>query len=253
VLAVNEEWFTDDLPLNVEGRKVIETLSGRWIVEAAELAGMRKGEVETLKAFLSRRVDRGRLSYARLPTEARRQCVIIGTTNTERYLRDNTGNRRFWPVRIKRFNLATLQRDRDLLWAEAAQAEAAGESIRLDPRLYSAAGKQQEERRVEDPWVPLIAEALGDRKGTVSAEGMWAIVNVAEGMRTQEQNSRLGNAVKELGWERTRSRREVKRVYSYGCGTKEEKKKCIEIRRDLHTRQLSVAGNDDQPCPDVPF
>ena len=81
VLAVNEDWFTDDLPLNVEAKRVIETLRGRWIVEAAELSGMRKADVEHLKAMLSRRVDRARMAYGRLPIEAPRQCIIVGTTN----------------------------------------------------------------------------------------------------------------------------------------------------------------------------
>jgi hypothetical protein len=136
VLAGNGEWFTDSLPLGADDKKVIETLKGRWIVEAAELQGLRKGDVEHLKAFLSRRIDRGRPAYGRLPIEAPRQCVIIGTTNSERYLRDSTGNRRFWPVRVARFDLDALRRDHDQIWAEAAAIEAKGESIRLDPRLY---------------------------------------------------------------------------------------------------------------------
>ena len=101
VLAVNEDWFTDDLPLNVEAKRVIEALRGRWIVEAAELSGMRKADVEHLKATLSRRVDRARMAYGRLPIEVPRQCIFVGTTNKSEYLRDTTGNRRYWPVLIK--------------------------------------------------------------------------------------------------------------------------------------------------------
>jgi predicted P-loop ATPase len=99
-LAVKDDWFTDQLPLNADDKKVIETLAGRWIVEAAEL-----------KAFLSQRIDRARMSYGRLVTEVPRQCVIVGTTNDDAYLRDSTGNRRFWPVKIDRFDLAALRRD----------------------------------------------------------------------------------------------------------------------------------------------
>lgn len=113
VLAVRDEWFVDDLPLNAESRVVIERLAGRWIAEASELKGMRKGEVEHLRAFLSRQEDTARMSYARLPVIVPRQCVIIGTTNSDRYLRDLTGNRRFWPVRVEGFDLEALRRDRD--------------------------------------------------------------------------------------------------------------------------------------------
>jgi predicted P-loop ATPase len=239
-LAVNPDWFSDSLPLNADDKKVIETLAGRWIVEAAELKGMRKGDIEHLKAFLSRRIDRARMSYGRLVTEVPRQCVIVGTTNSERYLRDATGNRRFWPVRVKRFNLAALRRDRDQLWAEVAQAEARGESIRLDPKLYSAAGDQQEERRIEDPWVGMIEAALGDLSGKVTVEDVWLIVNVPEGMRTQEHNARLGDAMRELGWDRTRRRDGGRRHYVYARGSAAERKLWITVTRDPETRRLYV-------------
>ena len=101
IMAVNDDWFSDDVPLNDDGKRVIEALRGRWFVEAAELNGMRKGEVEHLKAFLSRSEDRARMSYDCLCTEVKRQCVIIGTTNSSEYLRDSTGNRRFWPVKYE--------------------------------------------------------------------------------------------------------------------------------------------------------
>ena len=124
VLSVEESWFSDDLPLNSDGKRAIESLAGRWIVEAAELNGLRRSDIEHLKSFLSRQVDRARMSYDRLVTAAPRQCVFIGTTNSTTYLRDGTGNRRFWPVRVGRFDIEALRRDRDQLWAEAAAREA---------------------------------------------------------------------------------------------------------------------------------
>src|SRR5262249_47016077 len=135
VLAVREEWFTDDLPLNVEGKRVIEALRGKWIVEAAELSGMKKADIAHLNALLSRRRDTARMAYGRLPLEMPRQCIIAGTTNKSEYLRDTTGNRRYWPVLIVQFDLAALRRDLDQLWAEAAVREAKGESIRLAREL----------------------------------------------------------------------------------------------------------------------
>ena len=84
-LAGDRDWFTDQCPFNAEGREVIEALSGRLIVEAGELAGLRKAGAENLKSFLSRTVDHGRAAYARIAQAVPRQCVIIGTTNNAAY------------------------------------------------------------------------------------------------------------------------------------------------------------------------
>src|SRR5690606_29612710 len=83
-MAVNEDWFTDSIPLAADPKLMIEGTSGKWILEVAELSGMRKGEVEHVRAQLSRRHDRARLAYARLPTEVPRQSIMIGTTNSDR-------------------------------------------------------------------------------------------------------------------------------------------------------------------------
>lgn len=230
VLAVRDEQFGDDLPLNADGKKVIEQTAGKWIIEAGELKGMRKGEVEHLKSFLSRQDDTARLSYARLPVIVPRQFVVIGTTNSERYLRDLTGNRRFWPVRVGRFDLEALRRDRDQLWAEAAAREAEGASIRLDPSLYAAAGVEQEARRVEDPFVALLAAALEERTGKVRAADVWKLLGIPAGQQTQEQNARLGDAMRELGWERTRRRFGGKGLeYGYARGNRAQMERRIEV------------------------
>src|SRR6185436_7521750 len=124
-LAVNDDWFTDDLPLGSDTRRFMESTVGKWIVEAGEMNGMGKADVASLKACLSRQRDEARMAYGHKSTRVFRQFVIIGTINEKAgYLRDATGNRRFWPVRVQRFDLARLRADRDQLWAEAAEAEA---------------------------------------------------------------------------------------------------------------------------------
>src|SRR5690606_5564456 len=149
VLAGGDEYFTDEFQLGMNSQKTLEAISGKWLIEVAELSGIRKGEVETIKATISRRTDRARKAYDRLVSEVPRQCVFIGSTNADRYLRDAPGNRRFWPVKIERCRLDELRKDRDQLWAEAAHREAAGESIRLDAALWPVAGAEQELRKVE--------------------------------------------------------------------------------------------------------
>jgi hypothetical protein len=206
ILAVKPEWFSDDLPLNADSKKTIERLRGRWIVEAAELKGMRYGDIEHLKAFLSRSVDRARMSYDRANTELKRQCVIIGTTNHEKFLRDQTGNRRFWPVRDVKFDLDKLKQDRDQLWAEAAAREAEGASIRLPPELWSNASQQQEEHTIGEPWIETIQNVLGDIKGKILNTDAWLLVGMTPEKRTQAHNERLGIAMRACGWERRKCR-----------------------------------------------
>jgi predicted P-loop ATPase len=209
VLAVNPDWFSDDLPLNIDSKKTIERLHGRWIIEAAELKGMRHGDIEHLKSFLSRRVDRARLSYDRAVTELLRQCIIIGTTNHEKFLRDQTGNRRFWPVRIVAFKIDKLKRDVDQLWAEAAAREAAGDSIRLDRKFWDDAAEEQTEHTLEEPWIEIIQGLLsGDeiKNGKLLSADAWKLVGIPEAQRTQESNGRLGTAMRLCGWERKKMR-----------------------------------------------
>lgn len=206
-LAVRDDWFTDDLPLNAEAKRVIEALSGKWIVEAGELKGMRQGGANHLKGLLSRTHDKARMAYDRLEREVPRQCVIVGTTNDSRYLRDTTGNRRFWPVAVTGFDLEALRRDRDQLWAEAAAREAEGAPIRLDPALWGDAAAEQDARRVEDPFYESLHVALGEEMaGKLKADDAWRIVGRVAGMRTQDDMERLGDAMRRLGFDRKQRR-----------------------------------------------
>jgi len=231
VLAGNDDWFTDDLPLNAKTAEFIERLRGRWIVEAAELNGMRKGEVEHVKSVLSRQVDRARMAYGRMTLELPRQCVFFGTTNADKYLKDSTGNRRFWPVATGTFDIEGLRAVRDQLWAEAAAAEADGEGIRLDPALYDAATEAQEERVVRDPWVDLIGELLGDLNGKLPVSDAWDLVGVPGGRQTQNDNQRLGDAMRELGWERKRLRIDGKPTWCYVRGTDHQRSTPLKVNR----------------------
>ena len=96
LLSIKKRLFR--LPLSAKGKEVIEALSGRWIVEASELTGMRKADVEHLKSSASRRIDRARLSYERLRDRTAAAMHHRRDDNSKHYLRDLTGNRRFWPA-----------------------------------------------------------------------------------------------------------------------------------------------------------
>lgn len=209
-LCPNDEWFSDDLALNVNAQKMIESTSGKWIVEAADLAGKRKAEVEQLKATLSRQVDGpARLAYARTPVERARQFIIIGTTNSSAYLNDATGARRFWPVRVGRFDVEGLKKHRDQLWAEAAFYESQNVSIRLPEEYWGLAELEQEERREEDDWediiVALLSEIAPGADGLIRVEktAIWDVLGFEVSRRDRKSSTRINEIMHRLKYRRT--------------------------------------------------
>ncbi|WP_298018257.1 VapE domain-containing protein [uncultured Parasphingopyxis sp.] len=207
VLAVRDDWFTDDVPLDADSKVLMERIAGCWLAELAELKGMKRGEIEHVKSMLSRRIDKARLAYGRMTTEQPRQSIFIGTTNDHEYLRDMTGNRRFWPVKVSQFDIKRLRADRDQLWAEAAMREADGEPIRLPENLWSAAGLQQSQREVREPWHELLSERLDGLEGKIRASDIWEAVGLGDaGKRTQDHNVRLSSAMQKIGWRRPKSK-----------------------------------------------
>lgn len=199
-LVPNQDWFSDDLPLNADSKLALEQMAGRWIIEAADLKGLKKGDVDHIKSFLSRRTDRARMAYGRIAKDHQRQSIIIGTMNDAKYFRDTTGNRRFWPVGVGTFKLSALKQDRDQLWAEASFREAQGESIRLDPGLYDDAAAEQRSRTIEDPFIEILAPILGDVDGKLRSDDVWRLVGVLDGQRNQTLSARVSQSMHELGW-----------------------------------------------------
>ena len=159
-------WFTDGLTLtDMRDKTAAEKLRGHWLVEIAELAGMRKAELEAVKSFLSRTSDDYRPAYGTVVEHYRRQCVFIGTTNAvDGFLQDATGNRRFWPV-VCRGGGDTppwdLAEDHiTQIWAEALAAYQAGEPLHLTGAVADAAREAQQAAMEADERVGIVAEFL---------------------------------------------------------------------------------------------
>jgi len=145
-------WFTDELA-EIGSKDAAQQMRGIWIIEIAELDAISRAEVSRIKAFLTRTTDRYRPPYERYVVEVPRQCVFAGSVNPETYLRDETGNRRFWPVRCGTIDLNALRRDRDQLWAEAVARFNAGAIWWIDdPVLNTAAHVEQDARYQSDAW-----------------------------------------------------------------------------------------------------
>lgn len=200
VLAIREEWFTDSLPFNATQKVFIEHTLGKWIIEFAELSGLRKSDSEKIKTVLSRRIDRARLAWKTDAQDYKRTCVLAGTTNDNKYLSDPTGNRRFWPVKTGKIDLAGLKRDVNQLWAEAAVAESSDESIVLEQRLWKMAGDVQRDRTNDHPWIDAfmkIADAVYE--GTpikVRTTDVWASLGIDVGRQTMQNNKDLGASMR---------------------------------------------------------
>lgn len=160
VLAGNEN-FSDQSILTLDDRAQQEAMQGIWLYEIADLAGMHRADVEKVKAFASRRVDRARPAYGRARVDRPRQCIFFATTNDATYLKSTTGNRRFWPVTVGHINVTKLVADRDQLWAEAVVYERRGAVLMLPEKLWGAAGALQDERMDVHPWESIIAKIEG--------------------------------------------------------------------------------------------
>lgn len=158
------QWFTDELP-DLHTKDAAIQLAGKWIVEVSELSALKRSDVETIKKFMGRSTDTYRAPYARTAEDHFRQCVFVATTNDENYLKDQTGNRRFWPLACGTIDVEAIKRDRDQLWAEALVRYRNGERWWLEGDQAKLAEIEQEERREIDPWDDRIATHVASLRG----------------------------------------------------------------------------------------
>ena len=161
------QWFNDSIT-TTEGKEGMDQLRRAWIIEMGELASIKRSDVESIKAYLSKRVDIYRAAYARRTAEHPRQCIFCGTTNEALFLKGDNGNRRFWVIAVdptlRKYSAwqDAIDRDRDQLWAEAMHYYQMGEKLYLDDRLEAQAKQRQAEYNDDhdDPLADMLLNFL---------------------------------------------------------------------------------------------
>lgn len=157
IARLGGEWFSDSLNLSdTRDKTAAEKLQGYWVIEIGEMAGIGSAGVKTLRTFITTQDDRYRASFGRRVGSHPRQCILIGTTNSEEgYLNDVEGGRRFWPVKVPSIGTKKVwditKEDVEQIWAEVLCMVAAGESLVLDGAIADEAAKKQKEAMVSDP------------------------------------------------------------------------------------------------------
>ncbi|MBR3238732.1 MAG: hypothetical protein IKF99_09875 [Oscillospiraceae bacterium] len=241
------QWYSDNLSVSdMRDKTAAEKLQGYWILELSELSGMRKVDVESVKGFISRRDDIYRAAYGRNTESRLRQCVIVGSTNDDAgFLRDVTGNRRFWPVKVtgetQLHPWDLTQETIDQIWAEVKLLFELGEGLLLSPEAAELARQAQIEAMESDERQGIVEEYLrrklpedwdeldvdrrmlfldSEDEGTVERQTVsnieiWveALHNQAKQMEPKDARAITAMMLQIPGWKKTNIR---KRISSYG-------------------------------------
>lgn len=195
------EFFGDSLP-PMTSKDASTYLRGLWIIELAELSNINKAEVEHIKAFITRTEERFRPPYGRNEIAFPRQCVFAGTTNRDDYLRDDTGNRRFWPITVTEIDVEAIEEDRDQIWAEAVHHFRSGEQWHMAVDVLDLAHDQQSERQADDPWGDAIAEFLRGRKSASPSMLAVECLGIDIGRVNRGDQNRIVSILRQMGWKK---------------------------------------------------
>jgi predicted P-loop ATPase len=207
------EWFSDHLPEITNQRDASQHLRGKWLIEVAEMHAMNRAEATQLKSFITRTTERYRPVWGRNEVIEPRQCVFVGTTNQDSYLRDPTGGRRFWPVKTGvegAIDLDGLAADRDQLFAEAVHGYRQGDQWWPDQQFENEFIKPEQAARYEgDPlWEDKIRQHVSGRTRVTTAEIATDCLLIPAQHMTPSHALRIAAVLKELGWVSKRSMRE---------------------------------------------
>lgn len=221
--------FFFDSPLDLSNKDSFMALRGQWVIEFQELADLNRHDEAKVKHYITTATDQFRPPYGRTFVQSPRSCVFAGTVNKTEYLRDETGARRFWPVRAGVIDVGGIARDRDQLWAEAVHLFNAGE--RWHPATdaeRALCAEQVGTRHIDHPWTSVLEAYLDDRIARhlstlsgdplfVTLDDLFGAVNKPIENRTEADELRISKAMVRLGWSSRRrpSRLDPKRRRAY--------------------------------------
>jgi len=218
-------WFTD-APLHIQDKSAVEVMRGKWVIELAEMDALSKYESQTIKGFLSRTEDRCRLAYERKARSFPRQNVFVGSINPEQsgWLKDRTGNRRYWPLAVTKIDLKALKEVKDVLWAEALLAFEKGETLFVDdPKMQQLMREEVNTRMQEDPWFWLLEEYLhthiqeyvtSDKIVVMPVELYTRCIGGNAATFKMPEANRISSILKTLGFNKTKSVYKTGYVYT---------------------------------------
>lgn len=198
-----KNYFLDSVG-DIRNKDTLMTMQGKIIIEMAELASLRKGDNEEIKGFISRQVDEYRPPYGRITIRRPRYFVLAGTTNeiSDGYLTDNTGNRRYWPVFCGTIDSEGLSDNKEQLWAEAIHRYKQQERTWLSEEEIAHATREQESRRLSDPWQERIeAAAFGELSVTV--DKIFEKLGISTKDINRVSRTRVKTCLEMLGWYET--------------------------------------------------
>lgn len=201
-----QDFFLDSVG-DIRSKDTLMTMQGKLIVEIAELASFRKSENEEIKAFIARQIDEYRPPYGRTVVRRPRYFVLAGSTNEldDGYLTDDTGNRRYWPVKCKSIDATSVERDAEQLWAEAVHRYRAGERTWLTAEEAVYSTHEQKSRFIEDAWQERIGEIVrSEWTGTLRIDDVLSRLELKPRDINNMTKKRVKNSLRQLGWRETR-------------------------------------------------
>jgi putative DNA primase/helicase len=197
-----DAWYLPELP-DLRDKDSQHALAGIWCACIDELRAIRAADVERVKSYLTRRIDRYRPPYGRDMVERPRSNVFAATTNADAYLTDETGNRRWWGCAVGTIDVDAIARDRDLLWGEAVVRYRAGEQWWPDASDMIALTGAQQQREVQDVWAEDIARATYGIAEVSIADAMGSL-GIETARRTPADAHRVARVLTAQGWVRAR-------------------------------------------------
>ncbi len=241
LLCGNDRWFADRLG-DLKDKDAIALLQGRWVIEIGELAATKRSSQEDLKAYLSAPSDTFRPHYGRTTITRNRRCVFIGTTNDREYIKDHTGGRRFWPIKVDgQFNIDWLKKHRCQLLAEAKKEYERGAPwwVDSDDILHKMvtdvqSGKMmrdvEKEKQVHEYLKRWRPARLSNGGYCIECSELYMAMRIGEKPLTVYDQSAFDDVMETHGWEKKRVRLQDKRqVRAFVCATKDTKELDAEL------------------------